>query len=184
MAAVIALPALLAPASASPLSNVDTSQDSFMFKRLFAGLSKSSPLPDLRALQSTLVRRIASDVTNLQDGEWEDREWLYLAVNHEVLVVEGRRSSTQAEVIARRPSAELEELGFRLSMESKAHLLALRDAMADADGRTWTVVDLTVERSGQYDFAFSYDAPPRLNGDLLHTPLTGLLERYRKAQSK
>ena len=61
---------------------------------------------------------------------------------------------------------------------------ASRDAMADADGKTWTVVDLTVERSGKYDFAFSYDAPPRLSGDLLHSPLTGLLKRYRKAQFK
>lgn len=155
-----------------------------MFKRLFSGLNKSSPLPDLPALQNAAVRSIASDVTNLQDGEWEDREWVYLAANHEVLVAEGRRSSTQAEVLAHRPGAELEELGFRLSMESKAHLLALRDAVADVDGKTWTVVDLTVERSGKYDFVFSYDAPPRLSGDLLHSPLTGLLERYRKAQFK
>ena len=134
-----------------------------MFKRLFSGLNKSGPLPDLPALQNAAVRSIASEVTNLQDGEWEDREWVYLAVNHEVLVAEGRRSSTQAKVIAHRPGAELEELGVRLSMESKAHLLSLRDAMADVDGKTWTVVDLTVERSGTYDFAFGYDAPPRLS---------------------
>lgn len=155
-----------------------------MFKRLFAGLKKSSPLPDLIALQAAAVRSIAADVTDLQDGEWEDREWVYLAVNHEVLVEEGRRSSTQAQVIAHRPGAELEEFGFRLSMESKAHLLALRDAMADADGKTWTVLDLALERSGTYNFAFGYDAPPRLNGDLLHTPLSGLLERYLKAEAK
>lgn len=155
-----------------------------MFKRLFAGLNRSSPLPDLLALQNAAVRSMASDITNLQDGEWEDREWLYLAINHEILVEEGRRSSTQAQVIAHRTGADLEELGFRLSMESKAHLLALRDAMADVDGKTWTVVDLTAERSGKYGFAFSYDPPPRLNGDLLHSPLTGLLERYRKAQAK
>lgn len=155
-----------------------------MFKRLFSDLNKFSTLTDLPALQDAAVRSIAIDVTSLQDGEWEGREWVYLAINHEVLVEEGRRSSTQAKVIAHRPGAELEELGFRLSMESKAHLLALRDAMADVDGKTWTAVDLTVERSGTYDFAFSYDAPPRLSGDLLHSPLTGLLERYRKAQFK
>ena len=154
-----------------------------MFKRLFAGLKKSSALPDLPTLQNAAVRSIASDVTNLQDGELEDLAWVSLAVNHEILVAEGRRSSTQAEIIAHRPGGELEELGFRLSMESKAHLLALRDAMAEDDGKTWTVVDLTVDRSGRYDFAFSYDAPPRLSGDLLHTPLSGLLERYRKGQS-
>lgn len=155
-----------------------------MFKRLFAGLGKAEPVSDLIALQGAAVRSIAADVTDLQDGEWEDRDWVYLAVNHEVLVEEGRRSSTQAQVLARRPDADLEGLGFRLSVESKAHLLALRDAMADADGKTWTVVDLTVERSGQHDFAFSYNPPPRLNGDLLHSPLTGLLERYLEGQSK
>jgi hypothetical protein len=155
-----------------------------MFKRLFAGLNKVSPLPALTALQDAAVRSIAADVTNLQDGEWEDREWVYLAVNHEVLVEEGHRSSTQAAVIAGRVGAELEELGFRLSTRSKEHLLTLRDAMADADGKTWTVVDLTAERSGKYDFAFSYDAHPRLSGDLLHRPLTRLLERHRKDKSK
>ena len=155
-----------------------------MFKRLFAGLGKADPVPDLIALQAAVVKSIAADVPNLQDGEWEDREWVYLAVDHELLVAAGRQSSTQAQVIANKPGGELEELGFRLSMESKAHLLALRDAMADVDGKTWTVVDLTVERSGKYDFTFSYDAPPRLSGDLLHSPLTGLLQRYRKAQSK
>jgi len=174
----LALLVLSAPAGAS------STQDNLMFNRLIAGLKKPSSLPDLPALQNAAVRSIAADVTNLQDGEWEEREWVYLAVNHEVLVAEGRRSSTQAEVIANKPGAEQEELGFRLSMESKAHLLALRDAMTDVDGKTWTVVDLTVERSGKYDLAFSYDAPPRLNGDLLHSPLTGLLERYRKAQLK
>ena len=184
LAALMVLSALLTPANAAPLSDPAPSQDNPMFKRLFAGLGKADPVPDLIALQAAAVRSIVANVTDLQDGEWEDREWVYLAVNHEVLVEEGRRSSTQAQVIAQRPGAELEELGFRLSMESKAHLLALRDAMASADKTTWTVVDLTVDRSGTYDFAFSYEPPPRLGGDLLHTPLTGLLERYRKDQSK
>lgn len=145
---------------------------------------KLSAMPDLAELQNAAIRSIAHDVINLQDGEWEDREWRYLAVDHEVLVADGRRSSTQAKVIAQRPGAELEELGFRLSPESKAHLLALRGAMAEVDGKIWTILDMTVDHSGEYDFTFGYGAPPRLNGDLLHSPLTGLLERYRKARSK
>ena len=163
---------------------VTIKEDSIMFKRLFAGLGKSNPVPDIIALQDAAVRSIAGDVTDLQDGEWDDRHWVYLAVNHEILVEEGRRTSTQASVLAQRPGQELEDLDFRLSPTSKAHLLALRDAMADVDKKTWTIVDLVVERNGKYDFAFSYDPPPRLNGNLLHSPLSGLLERYLKDRSK
>jgi hypothetical protein len=182
---VLLLSALIGPVDASPTSRLSPAEDNqAMFKRLFAGLGKSQSLPDLGKLQSVAVRSIVGDVTNLQDGEWDGRDWVYLAVNHEVLVEEGRRSSTQAKVLALKPGAALEELGFRLSMESKAHLLALRDAMADADGRTWTVVDLTVESDGRYAFQFSYEPPPRLGGNLLHSPLTGLLGRYLAARSE
>ena len=155
-----------------------------MFNRLFAKPSKSGLAPDLIDLQEAVVRSVAGDVTELQDGDWEDRDWVYLAVNHEVLVEEGRRSSTQAQVLAHKPGAALEDLGFRLSRTSKQHLLALREAMVAANDRTWTVVDLTVARNGEYDFNFSYDPPPRLNGDLLHSPLDGLLERYTDGRAK
>lgn len=161
-----------------------TKEDTAMFKRLFPGLGKAESVPDLIALQAAAVKAVAADVTDLQDGTWEDRDWVYLAVNHEVLVGDGRRSSTQASVLARKQGAPLEDLDFRLSMSSKSHLLALRDAMAATDGRTWTVLDLTVERSGRYDFAFSYDPPPRLGGNLLHSPLTGLLDRYLREHAK
>jgi len=152
-----------------------------MFKRLFS-FGQKKAVPDLMALQDAAVRSVVADIQDVQDGEWDDRDWVYLAVNHEVLVEEGQRSSTQAKVLARKPGAALEELGFRLSRESKAQLLALRDAMAEAEGRIWTLVDLTIERSGTYDFTFGYDPPPRLNGDLLHSPLTGLLQRYCKSK--
>lgn len=155
-----------------------------MFKRLFSGRGKTNAKPDLIALQDAAVRSIAADVTDLQDGEWEDRDWVYLAVNHEILVEDGLRSSTQASVLAHRPGDTLEKLNFRLSMASKAHLLALRDGMAAVDNRTWTVLDLAVERHGHYDFAFAYGPPPRLGGDLLHSPLTGLLERYLERRSR
>ena len=149
-----------------------------MFKRLFAGLGKAEPVPDLIALQAAVVKSIAADVPNLQDGEWEDREWVYLAVDHEVLVAAGRQSSTQAQVIANKPGGELEELGFRLSMESKAHLLALRDAMADVDGKTWTVAhDPQVWREVADNLLFN--AGVRI---LFHTILTGVImdgDRHR-----
>lgn len=130
------------------------------------------------ALEDTVVRSIAGDVTDLQDGEWEGREWVYLAVNHEVLVGPGTNSSSQAVVLAHRPGQALEDLDFRLSRQSKLALLALRDAMARGGQEPWTILDLTLERDGRYAFAFRYDPPPRLNGDLLHRPLDDLLARY------
>lgn len=155
-----------------------------MFKRFFSGTGKAAPVPDVIALQNAAVQSISADVTDLQEGDWEDRDWVFLAVNHEVLIEEGRRSSTQASVLAHKPGKELEDLCFRLSMASKAHLLALRDAMTSLDNRIWTVLDLTVKRDGHYDFVFGYGPPPRLNGNLLHSPLTGLLERYLEVQSR
>lgn len=153
-----------------------------MFKRLFSKPGKGQPLPDLPTLQADAVRSVVGDITDLHDGKWEDREWVYIALNHEVLIEDGRRSSSQALVLARRPGGELEDLGFRLSRHSKEKLLALRDAMATGGKEPWTVLDLTIERSGQFNFTFGYGPPPRINGDLLHSPLNGLLERYLAEQ--
>lgn len=153
-----------------------------MFNRLFSKSGKGQPLPDLGTLKADVVRSVAGDITDLHDGEWEGREWVYIAVNHEVLIEDGRRSSSQASVLARKPADELEDLGFRLSRESKEKLLALRDAMATGGKEPWTVLDLTIERSGQFNFTFGYGPPPRINGDLLHSPLSGLLERYLAEQ--
>lgn len=149
-----------------------------IFAKLFAKAGKGQPVSDIVALQNAAVRSVVGDITDLQDGEWDGREWVYLAVNHEIMVGEGLRSSSQASVLARRPGAALEDLDFRLSPATKRALLALRDAMAEGGKQAWTVLDLTVERDGRYDFSFSYDPPPRINGNLLHSPLTGLLERY------
>jgi hypothetical protein len=154
-----------------------------MFRQLFSGRGTPEPGADLTSLQDAVVRSVAADMTDLQDGEWEAREWVYLAVNHEVSAEDGLRSSTQAAVLARHAGAELEKLNFRLSPASKAAMLALRDAMAAKGQAPWTILDLTLDRGGQADFSFSYDAPPRLNGDLLHSPLKTLLERYLSQHS-
>lgn len=148
-----------------------------MFKKFLGRFQKPSG-PSL--LQDQAARSVVSDITDLHDGEWENRDWVYIAVNHEILVEEGRRSSTQTAVLARKPGEALEDLSFRLSMATKTRLLALRDAMAAEKGEPWTILDLTIARNGQYHFAFSYAPPPRLNGDLLHSPLKGLLERYQR----
>lgn len=149
-----------------------------MFKSLFSKFGKGQQALDLTALQTEVVRSVVGDITDLQEGEWEDREWVFLAINHEVLIEDGRRSSSQASVLAHKPQGQLEDLGFRLSPRSKQKLLALRDAMIAPGKEPWTILDLTVERDGQFNFTFGYGPPPRINGNLLHSPLTGLLERY------
>ncbi|MGQ4274422.1 hypothetical protein [Terrihabitans sp. B22-R8] len=155
-----------------------------MFKRLLAGLRKEDHRPpdappSTAALQDEIVRSVVADRTDLQDFEWDDRDWVHIAVNTELLVEDGRSSSTQTAVLARKPGGELEDFDFRLSMATKAKLLALRDAMSAGGRDPWTIVDITIERDGRYDFAFGYGPPPRLSGDLLHAPLKGLLERYK-----
>lgn len=152
-----------------------------MFKRFLAGLSKSkaAPGPSIQSLQDDVVRAVAGDITNLYDGEWEGREWVHIAVNHEILVEEGQRSSTQTTVLARKAGGPLEDMQFRLSQNTKAKLLELRNAMAGVSDTHWTITDIAIERDGHYDFAFSYGPPPRIGGDLLHSPLKGALERYK-----
>lgn len=155
-----------------------------MFRRLIGkgdrGAPKAAiPPASTGGMQDVVIRAIVTDRIGLHDGEWEDREWVHIAVNHELLVEEGSRSSTQAIVLARKPGRTLESLSFRLGGETKQALVALRDEMRGVEKGPWTVVDITIERDGRYAFAFGYGPPPRINGDLLHMPLKGLLERYK-----
>lgn len=153
-----------------------------MFKRLAAAFGPKTTQPDIAALQDSAAKAVAGDVTDLQDCEWEDRTWVYLAINHEISVEDGVRSSTQAAVLVMKPGGVLEQLGFRLSMATKQQLLALRNAMTKAGESPWTILDLTMTPDGRYDFRFSHDQPPRLSGDLLHRPLANLLQRYEEQQ--
>lgn len=154
-----------------------------MFGKLFSRRAKTAAQVDLVGLQKAIVRSVVDDRTELYDGKWEDRDWVYLAVNHELLIEDGRRSSTQAKVLAHKGDGALEDLSFRLSPGSKAAILALRDAMVGMGQAPWTILDLKVDRSGKYEVSFSYEPPPRLNGDLLHNPNKDLLERYRAQNS-
>ena len=153
-----------------------------MFKRLAAAFGPKTSQPNLPALQDIAAKAVAGDVMDLQDGEWEDRTWVYIAINHEISPEDGLRSSTQAAVLASRPGGQLEQLGFRLSMATKQKLLALRDAMTRPGEGPWTVLDLTMTPDGRYDFRFSHAEPPRLSGDLLHRPLANLLQHYEMQQ--
>lgn len=155
-----------------------------IFNRLFSGFRKAPATTRVEAasiaeLQDTVVRSVVDDRINLHDFEWEDRDWVYIAVNHELLIEDGRRSSTQTAVLAQKPGGSLEDLSFRLSPTSKQKLIALQEAMRQVDEKPWSIVDIAIERDGRYQFDFSYGEPPRISGDLLHSPLTGLLERFK-----
>ena len=154
-----------------------------MFKRLFGigpeERSGQAPPASIDAMQDDVIRRIVADSADLHDGEWDDREWAYIAVNHELLLDGGARSSTQAVVLAQKPGGALEHLSFRLDAATKQALVTLHEAMAQAGHDPWSVADITVERNGGYAFTFAYGKPPRIGGDLLHRPLNGLLQRYK-----
>lgn len=149
-----------------------------MFEWLFGGRKGKAEIHDGTASQDRIALLLARDVIDISDGEWGDREWVELAVNHELDPTEDLRSSTQAIVLARHPNQPPEALGFRLSAETKAALAQLRAKMDAAGQGRWTIVDIVMDRGGAYTFAFRHDEPPRIKGDLLHMPLKGYLERY------
>lgn len=132
---------------------------------------------EIQRIQGEAVREIAASVTDLADGEWGDREWARIAANVEIDTEQGRRISAQTSAIARSPGKAFEDVDFRLSRGAKDALLALREAMRDQRG-AWNTCDVTIDRSGKYHFDFSYEPARRLNGDLLHSPLQGHLERF------
>ena len=145
---------------------------------LFGGRKSKAEVYDGTASQDRIALLLARDVIDISDGEWGAREWVELAVNHELDADEDLRSSTQAIVLARYPNQPLEALGFRLSAETKAALAQLRAEMDAAQQGRWTIADIVMDRGGAYTFAFRHDEPPRIKGDLLHMPLKGYLERY------
>ncbi|MEO3999927.1 hypothetical protein [Mesorhizobium sp. CAU 1732] len=149
-----------------------------VFEGLFGGGKSKSVVQDITASQDRIAFLLARDVIDISDGEWGNREWVELAVNHELDPNEDLRSSTQAIVLARHPNRHLEALGFRLSAQTKMELAGLRAKMDAAGQGRWTIADIVLDRGGTYTFSFRHEDPPRINGDLLHMPLKGYLERY------
>ncbi|MCX8996043.1 hypothetical protein NOF55_02895 [Rhizobiaceae bacterium BDR2-2] len=150
-----------------------------MFGSILRSLRGQPKPPAIDQLQAALVKAVAADVSDLHDGEWEDRDWLRIGVNLELLIDGGQRISNQAIVIAQKPGGSLEKLSFRLRLANKEKFVELAQAMGKGNKERWTICDLQIERDGRFAFSFGYGPPPRLGGDLLHTPLSDMLERYR-----
>jgi len=112
------------------------------------------------------AKGIVASVSDVMDGEWGDREWERIVVNHQTLLhsPEGTTSAI-AFSIARSPAGAHEQLDFRISDEAEAGLENIAEIAHAQNGTYWTVCDVTIERAGTYQFAFSYDRPYRLSGD-------------------
>ena len=162
-----------------------------MWKKLFGGTKDSgAPTGDpppassaraqIDACQTELVRAVAESITDLHDGEWEDRDWLRAVVNYEALWDQPQiRTSSLNFTIARRPGLPLEKMGFRLSPRAREGFERLAELMQTQGGSWWTVCDLVIERDGRFDFTFSYDKLYRIDGNLNDQRFKGYLERYR-----
>ncbi|MCX8996037.1 hypothetical protein NOF55_02865 [Rhizobiaceae bacterium BDR2-2] len=162
-----------------------------MWEKLFGGKKNSgatagNPPPasaapaEIKACQTELARAVAASITDLYDGEWEDRDWLRIVVNHEALWDQPQtRTSSLNFTIARRPGEALEKMGFRLSPAAREGFQRLAALMQAQGGSWWTVCDLVIERDGRFDFTFSYGQPYRIDGNLNDQRFRDYLERYR-----
>ncbi|MEO9337391.1 hypothetical protein ABFT80_08150 [Mesorhizobium sp. SB112] len=137
-------------------------------------------MTDALQMQADIARAVAQCVSNVNDGEWGDREWLRLVVNFEGLWSSKEPvTSSISFAIARNTDGSLEKVSFRLSPDTKAKFASLAETMKGTGGSAWTVSDLVIENDGRYNFQFSYDPPYRLGGNLHDKRFLDYLDRHR-----
>lgn len=127
--------------------------------------------------EAAVVRTVAAGVTDVMEGEWDDREWLHLFVDFEI-AAEGDRSSSITFALARRSGQPVENVSFRLPQEAKRLLGTLADSMTASPNGRWTCAQLRVERDGRYSLTYSYDPPNRLAGNLLDSRFNDYLDTW------
>jgi hypothetical protein len=138
---------------------------------------------EVQAIMRDTARAVAESVTDVLDGEWGERRWERIVVNHETLLdrADGQ-ASTMAFAVARGGEGGAHELvDFRLSRAARDGLKRLHAAMAAREGEHWAVCDLTIEADGAYDYRFADEsALHRLGpaGQARDTRFDGYLERY------
>lgn len=136
-------------------------------------------MDDLTQAYAETVQAVAGSVTDVMDGEWGERDWRRIVVNHESLLhTQEPEASTIAFAVANKPGGEPEIVDFRLSRAAKNGFKRIADIMHGQKGQYWTVCDLTIERDGSYRFDFSYDPPYRLGGHPHDTRFDDYLQRY------
>lgn len=132
---------------------------------------------DIRRIQEDIARVVAGNVTDVMDGEWEDREWVHLFVDIEI-DEDGERSSSISFALTRLPGQPLEKCAFRLASEAKQLFDELAEAMRRPGEDRWSSAQLRIERNGSFAFEFSHDPPWRLGGNLLDKRFEDYLERW------
>ena len=121
---------------------------------------------DRAALEAAIVKAIADGVTDLQEGEWEDHEWVHLFVDFEI-AEDGERSSSISFSLARRPGQAVRSMPFRMPWEAKRQLAELADGMGAQPQGRWSTVQIRIAPTGTYVMDYRYDPPYRLGGNLL-----------------
>lgn len=133
----------------------------------------------LEDIYGETVQVVIESVSDVMDGEWGAREWERIVVNYETLLGQpDEATSAIAFSVARQKGAACEIVDFRLSDAAEAGLERVRTVMYGQSGAYWTVCDLTIERDGRYSFAYSYEVPYRLSGNVHDTRFDDYLERY------
>lgn len=136
-------------------------------------------MDDLNQAYAETVQAVAASVSQVRDGEWGERDWRRIVVNHESLLhAKEPEVSTIAFAVAALPGGKPELVDFRLSRAAKDGLRRIGDIMHARNGQYWTVCDLVVERDGTYRFDFSYDPPYRLGGQVNDTRFDDYLQRW------
>lgn len=125
------------------------------------------------------VQAVAASVADVYDGEWGDRQWRRIVVNHESLLhTKEPQTSTIAFAIASQPGGKPEQVNFRLSDEAENGFERIAEILHKQKGEYWTVCNLTIESDGNYKFDFSYDEPYRLSGHLNDKRFDDYLQGY------
>ena len=90
--------------------------------------------------------------------------WSYVVVNTEIDVVDGEQTENSIALSYSKRFWRLNSRGEELPHEHFSWFVALREKMADPIGSRWGSCTVVFDRHGHYQFDFSYDPPPRLNG--------------------
>ncbi|MFV0625429.1 hypothetical protein ACBY01_15650 [Sphingomonas sp. ac-8] len=131
----------------------------------------------IQRIEQSIVRAVVGNVSDVMDGDWEDRHWAHLFVDIEI-AQDGERDSSTTFALAHKPGQPLEKVSFRLPREAKRLFGELAEAMRRPGDDRWSSAQLRVERDGSYALEFSYDPPWRLSGNLIDKRFKDYLDRW------
>lgn len=100
-------------------------------------------------------------------AENSPKKWKMLHINMEVLRVNDEIANSWIMKWSKglfSKSFQIEIPGLA-KLEMRDLFLELNEAAME-EGNTWTVCDFRVFANGRYEVSYSYDAPPRLSGNL------------------